>query len=129
MDSLAIRIRQSRELKGFSQRQLAEKIGVSSSAISQYESSSHFHSEPSTKNLIKLTKALNVSFEWLTTGRGIQEIEDFLLSEKTTYKDDNRLISLSKEQKDILLLFDKLPYDWKEKQLLTLKAVVMLLEE
>ena len=129
MESLAIRIRQSRELKGFSQKQLAEKIGVSSSAISQYESNSHFHSEPSTKNLIKLTKALNVSFEWLTTGRGIQEIEDFLLSEKTTYKDDDRLISLSKKQKDILLLFDKLPNDWKDKQILTLKAIVMLLED
>ncbi len=129
MESLAIRIKQSRELKGFSQKQLAEKIGVSSSAISQYESTSHFHSKPSTKNLIKLTKALNISFEWLTTGRGIKEIEDFLLNEETIYKDDTKLISLTKEQKDILLLFDKLPSDWKDKYKFTLEAITSHLEK
>ena len=129
MELLAERIKQARQSKNLSQKQLAQRIGVSASAISQYESNSHFHSEPSIKNLIKLTKALNVSFEWLTTGRGIKEIEDFLLGEKTTYKDDHRIISLTKQQKDILLLFDKLPNDWKEKYSLTLKAVTTLLEK
>jgi len=129
MESLAIRIKQSRQAKGFSQKQLAEEIGVSSSAISQYESTSYFHSEPSIKNLTKLTKVLDVSFEWLATGRGIREIEDFLLNEQITYKDDNRLISLTKEQKDILLLFEKLPLDWKKKYKFTLKAITSHLEK
>jgi len=124
MESLAIRIKQSRQAKGFSQKQLAEEIGVSSSAISQYESTSYFHSEPSIKNLTKLTKVLDVSFEWLATGRGIREIEDFLLNEQITYKDDNRLISLTKEQKDILLLFEKLPLDWKKKYKFTSKPLL-----
>jgi len=87
------------ELKVLSQRQLAENIGVSSSAISQYESTSCFNSEPNIKNLIQLAKVLNVSIEWLTTGRGIKEIDAFLLSEKSTYKDvpDNQL-SLSRSK-------------------------------
>jgi len=56
MEPLAIRIKQSRELKGLSQRQLAENIGVGSSTISQYEPTSYFNSEPSIKNLIQLAK-------------------------------------------------------------------------
>jgi len=79
--------------------------------------------------LTKLTKVLDVSFEWLATGRGIKEIEDFLLNEQITYKDDNRLISLTKEQKDILLLFEKLPLDWKKKYKFTLKAITSYLEK
>jgi len=129
MESLAIRIKKSREIKGFSQKKLADEIGITSSAISQYESTSYFHSEPSLKNLVKLAKALNVSFEWLATGRGIKEIEDFLLNEQITYKDDNRLISLTKEQKDILLLFEQLPPDWQQKYKFMLNAVTTSLSK
>ena len=129
MESLALRIKQSRESKGLSQKTLAEKIGVSSSAISQYESTSYFNSEPSVKNLIRISKVLDISVEWLMTGRGIQGIEDFLLNEKNTYKDDNRLISLTKDQKDVLLLFEKLPLDWKKKYKFTLKAITSYLEK
>ena len=129
MESLAIRIKQSREIKGFSQKKLADEIGITSSAISQYESTSYFHSEPSLKNLVKLAKALNVSFEWLATGRGIKEIEDFLHNEQITYKDDNRLISLTKEQKDILLLFEQLPPDWQQKYKFMLNAVTTSLSK
>jgi len=129
MESLAIRIKQSREIKGFSQKKLADEIGITSSAISQYESTSYFHSEPSLKNLVKLAKALNVSFEWLAMGRGIKEIEDFLLNEQITYKDDNRLISLTKEQKDILLLFEQLPPDWQQKYKFMLNAVTTSLSK
>jgi len=129
MESIAIRIKQSRESKNLSQKQLAKEIGISSSAISQYESTSYFHSEPSVKNLVKLSTVLNVSFEWLATGRGIKELEDFLLNENTTFKDDNRLISITKEQKDILLLFDKLPSDWKDKYKFTLEAITSHLEK
>lgn len=128
MKSLAIRIKQSRELKGFSQKKLADKIGVSSSAISQYESTSYFHSEPSIKNLIKLSNILNISFEWLATGRGIKDIEDFLINEKITYKDDNKIIAITQEQKDIFLLFENLPPDWQQKYKFTLEAITSQLE-
>jgi len=78
MELLAERIKQARQSKNLSQKQLASNIGVSGSAISQYESNSYFHSEPSIKKLIAISKALNVSIEWLATGRGNQNIKDFL---------------------------------------------------
>ena len=78
MELLAERIKQARQSKNLSQKQLAQRIGVSASAISQYESNSHFHSEPSIKNLINIANVLGVSFEWLATGRGNQNIKDFL---------------------------------------------------
>lgn len=122
MELLAARIKQARRSKNLSQKQLSVRIGVSASAISQYESTSHFHSEPSIKKLISISKVLEVSIEWLATGRGVGNIQYFLKNEKSPPRN-------STKQKELLLLFDKLPNDWKEKQLLTLKAVVMLLEE
>ena len=80
---LAERIKQARQLKNFSQKQLASYIGVSGSAISQYESNSYFHSEPSIKKLISISKALDVSIEWLATGRGVKNIQHSIENQKT----------------------------------------------
>ena len=83
MELLAERIKQARQSKNLSQKQLASNIGVSGSAISQYESNSYFHSEPSIKKLIAISKALDVSIEWLATGRGAKNIQYFLKNEKS----------------------------------------------
>jgi transcriptional regulator with XRE-family HTH domain len=48
-------------------------IGVTSSAISQYETQLN---EPSIKNLSKIAIALNISFEWLATGREVVMFDD-----------------------------------------------------
>ncbi len=122
MELLASRIKLARQSKKLSQKQLANRIGVSASAISQYESTSHFHSEPSIKNLISISKVLEVSIEWLATGRGVKNIQYYLNNEKPSF-------GYTAKQKEFLSLFDKLPNDWKDKQILTLKAIVMLLEE
>ena len=79
--------------------------------------------------MIQLTKVLNVSFEWLTTGIGNKEIEVFLFSEKSTYKDDDRLISITKEQKGILLLIEQPPLDCQQKNKLTLEVVTSFLKK
>ena len=65
---------------------------------------------------------LEVSIEWLATGRGVKNIQYYLNNEKPSF-------GYTAKQKEFLSLFDKLPNDWKEKQLITLKAVVMLLKE
>ncbi len=83
MELLAARIKQARRSKNLSQKQLSDRIGVSASAISQYESTSHFHSEPSIKKLISISKVLEVSIEWLATGRGVRNIQYFLKNEKS----------------------------------------------
>jgi transcriptional regulator with XRE-family HTH domain len=64
------RIRFARRGAGLTQTQLAEKIGVSRSAVAQWERSDG--SNPSAGNLASLAMALNCSFEWLATGRGIR---------------------------------------------------------
>jgi transcriptional regulator with XRE-family HTH domain len=50
------------------QSQLAAKLGVSRSAVAQWERSDG--SNPSAGNLASLALALSCSFEWLATGRG-----------------------------------------------------------
>lgn len=122
MELLSERIKQARLLKNLSQKNLASKIGVSASAISQYESNADFHTEPSIKKLIAISKALDVSIEWLATGRGAKNIQNFLKNEKSLPSWQ------STKQKELLSLFDKLPIDWKEEQLQALKAITKLLE-
>lgn len=55
------RIRNARVLAGLTQEQLAERIGVSRTAIVRWEGGSEFTLE----HLLALTKALNVSADYL----------------------------------------------------------------
>ena len=66
--SLRGRIRQAREILGLSRAQLARKVGVSASAAVQWERP--HGTSPSAANLIAIAHATDVSFEWLSTGRG-----------------------------------------------------------
>lgn len=67
--NLTTRILCSRKDKKLSQQALADLIGVSRSALAQWETSM---SSPSLDNLRKMAETLEVSFEWLATGRGNQ---------------------------------------------------------
>ena len=125
MDSIAIRIREARKLRNKSQKELAEIIQVTDSAISQYETS---QSEPSIKNLAKIAVALDISFEWLATGRGEKEIEDFLKKLAENYKEDKRLVLLNNERADLLELIEKLPDDWRDKYKHVIKLTVNSLD-
>jgi transcriptional regulator with XRE-family HTH domain len=51
-----------------SQQALAEALGVTRSAVSNWESSGS--ARPATDRLAMLASALQVSFEWVATGRG-----------------------------------------------------------
>ena len=57
-----MRIKQVREEKGVSQRQLAEIVGVSAVTVLNWENGIY---DPSAKDLIKLSKALDVSIDYL----------------------------------------------------------------
>jgi transcriptional regulator with XRE-family HTH domain len=67
------RIALSRKEKNISQAKLAELIGVTRGSCGHWEQGS---SVPSVENLIRLSITLEVGFEWLTTGRGINKIAD-----------------------------------------------------
>ena len=62
MLSLGNKIRKSRDLAGLTQEQLAESIGVTRSAIAQYESG---EKEPTVHRLADMAIALGVSADYL----------------------------------------------------------------
>ena len=65
---LAARIRRARRIAGISQQGLAGTLGVTRSAVSNWESDSGVR--PATDRLAVMARALHVGFEWLATGRG-----------------------------------------------------------
>ncbi len=66
---LSTRIRTSRVRAGLSQAELAETLGVSRSAVGNWESA-RGGVHPSSERLAELALATGVSYEWLATGRG-----------------------------------------------------------
>ena len=56
------RIKSTRKSLGLTQADLAKKIGVTKQAITTYETGIR---EPSFRNLIKLSRVLNVTTDWL----------------------------------------------------------------
>lgn len=70
MARLYQRVREARKLIGLSQEQLAGEIGVSRSAVAQWEMSDG--TSPSVENLIALAQRSGMAFEFLATGRGVK---------------------------------------------------------
>ena len=68
MASFAIRIRRARIHARLTQNELAEKIGVRRSAVSQWEQ--EVGTRPNATNLCQIATYTNVRHEWLATGRG-----------------------------------------------------------
>ncbi len=69
-------LREIRKEYGMTMKELADKIGVSESAISQYENGKR---EPGYETLIKLAGLFNVSADYLL---GIEENDEISISQK-----------------------------------------------
>lgn len=67
--SLDSRIRVARRRAGISQAGLAELVGVSRSAVANWESA-RARTYPSTERLQRIAEETDVSYEWLAIGRG-----------------------------------------------------------
>lgn len=65
MNSLSSKLRSKRVSLGLSQRELAKKIGVTGTSISQWEREENI---PKGASLFKLAEVLEVPIEWLTNG-------------------------------------------------------------
>lgn len=63
------RLKQARQARGCTQQALARASGLSQSAIASYENGDR----ESSRSLRKLAEALDVSAEWLETGKGAME--------------------------------------------------------
>lgn len=68
MLSMSSRIRRARALAAISQSELARRIGVRRSAVTQWEHPSG--TTPSVTHLAQIACETAVFFEWLATGRG-----------------------------------------------------------
>ena len=66
------RIRQLREQKQYTQQELADKVGLTSGAIGQYETGRNL---PRFKRLERLAAEFGVTTEWLMTGDDPEETE------------------------------------------------------
>ncbi|CAM4487186.1 helix-turn-helix domain-containing protein [Paenibacillus tarimensis] len=64
-DQLAQRIRAFRKLKGYTQQQLAERLGVSVAVLGSLERGTR---KPETKLIERIAESLGVSYEELTAG-------------------------------------------------------------
>lgn len=104
------RIKLARKARKKSQEWLAEEIGVRQTSVSAWERGS---SDPATENMSRVAQVLDVSFEWLATGKGEMEMQYRPVAMKTA---EPMAIypSYSEEQREFLALFDKLPRGKRE---------------
>ena len=65
---IALRIRSARQAARLTQTELAARLGLSRSAVAQWESTTG--SMPSTASFAGIAAALACNFEWLATGQG-----------------------------------------------------------
>lgn len=96
------RIREARRAKGFTQKQLAEMVGVTESAISQYESGKKY---PKGKTLIDISLALGTTVEFL-----LEQTENPAPKKQSGVRDDffELLKDITPEEKKMLLAY----YEW-----------------
>lgn len=97
--SIAARIRKARQKAGISQSRLAELLGVTRSACSQWES---VHgTAPRSQRLEQIATLLGVNYEWLATGRGTPK--PGLAETAEVYTS-----SLTADQEELLAYYNKL---------------------
>ena len=112
MDTIGKRIAHHRKLKDLTQVELAEKLDLSVSAISQWEQEK---TEPSISNLKALCQEFETPLEWLAFGTGKSGIEDYLIDITQAFEGDPRLIYLSDYHREFVTAFSVLPADQQEK--------------
>ena len=103
MTELYQRVREARRLIGVSQEELAADLGVSRSAVGQWEMTRG--TSPSVENLVALARRSGMAFEYLSTGRGPKIHGKPILAvaeEPAEYQ------TLSRQQRRLLALFETL---------------------
>ena len=102
--SINARVRQARKAAGISQSRLAQILGVTRSACSQWESLQG--TAPRRERLEQLANVLRVNYEWLATGRKAKD-------EKSAFniKEDSPsayITVLTSDQEELLGLYSAL---------------------
>lgn len=100
---IGLRIRKLREEHGYSQGELARRIGVTQPTVSDWENN---RTEPAVDNLRLLAVEFGVLFEWLTTGRGQRRFVSMAGEVPEEYRVERRPPA---EEAQLLALFRRLP--------------------
>ena len=105
MKSIGERMAYARKQKMLNQQVLADHLGVTRGSISQYENGII---DPNLNNLDVAAKLLDVSFEWLAFGRGLQNRNTASVNLEDLAKEDERLVYLTAEERRLLERYQKL---------------------
>ena len=104
MIELYQRVREARKLIGLSQEELAAELGISRSAVAQWEMLRG--TAPSVENLVALARRSGMAFEYLATGRGSRIQGAPILSVAEDATDYHRL---TRQQQRLLAIFEAMP--------------------
>jgi len=116
---IGVRIREARQAAGISQARLAELMGVTRSACSQWESRDA-GTAPRLQRLADISRCLGVSYAWLATG----QLDSRGPGNEHENAQPSRNASLSWQQRRLLLLYEHLPADAQASLLQLLNSVV-----
>ncbi len=109
------RIKQARIAAGISQTRLAELLGVTRSACSQWESEEG--TSPRGKRLVELAQLLDVGYEWLATGYHSDAGHQY--GEQSSRRDR----TLDARQKQLLIWFERLSAESQDALLRLLESL------
>ena len=116
---IGARIRQARQAAGLSQARLAELMGVTRSACSQWESPDA-GTAPRLQRLVDISRCLGVSYAWLATG----QLDRHSVGNDYENAHSYNNASLSWQQQRLLLLYQHLPPSAQVSLLQLLNAMV-----
>lgn len=110
MDTLGQRITYLRQIKGISQKKLADELGISSGNLSSYENNKF---KPAADTIIAICKYFNISADWLLLGKeydknSSKDEEKIILGKNEIDLIKNIRNLLNEDKKIILLLIDRL---------------------
>ena len=120
--SINARVRQARKAAGISQSRLAQILGVTRSACSQWESAQG--TTPRRERLEQLASLLGVSYEWLATGvKAKGEKLAFSIKEEapSPYKP-----AMTRDQEELLRLYSALSVKARLALMEFLRAMVIM---
>lgn len=95
------RIQEARRRTGLSQQALASELGVSRSALAQWEMVNG--TRPSVEHLVALARRSGLHFEYLATGRGAK-----VHGAPALDHDEDNYAQLTHQQRTLLMAFDAL---------------------
>lgn len=85
---LNVRIRTARLRAGLTQSDLAQRLGISRTAVVNWESASN-RARPSSERLEEICRLTGVTWEWLATGRGRATMStDIILAADAEFVED-----------------------------------------